>query len=133
MRFVKEPKIVIILVLAILAGPASVAGDSPGAIVDRFHGAYRSASLEGMLANVRAHLAPAVIGENPLDISRLNAKLRAALPSHWFSHSGVEMALWDLCGQAAGRPVIASRGICTGTWLSRPTRPCARARTPDTS
>ncbi len=62
-------------------------------------------SLEGMLANVRAHLAPAVIGENPLDITHLNAKMRAALPSHWFSHSGVEMALWDLKGKALGAPV----------------------------
>ena len=62
-------------------------------------------SVEGMLVNIRAHLAPAVIGENPLDITHLNRKLHAALPHHWFSYAGVEMALWDLKGKALGTPL----------------------------
>ncbi len=40
-----------VLVAWVLSGPASVAGDSPGAAVDRFFGAYRDASLERMLAS----------------------------------------------------------------------------------
>ncbi len=92
-------------------------------------------SLEGMLANVRAHLAPAVIGENPLDITRLNAKMRAALPSHWFSHSGVEMALWDLKGKALGAPPstsswAASTGPASPSWDSCATTPPSRWRKP---
>ncbi|UCH26947.1 MAG: hypothetical protein JSV66_04715 [Trueperaceae bacterium] len=67
-------------------------------------------SAEGMIANIRAHLAPAVIGENPLDITRLNQKLRAALPQHWFSHSGVDMALWDLKGKILGVPIYQLLG-----------------------
>ena len=67
-------------------------------------------TAEGMVANIRAHLAPAVIGEDPFDITRLNANMRAALPHHWFSHSGVEMALWDLKGKALGVPVYQLLG-----------------------
>ncbi|MBV7336456.1 hypothetical protein KFU94_51140 [Chloroflexi bacterium TSY] len=67
-------------------------------------------TAEGMLANIRTHLAPALIGEDPLQITRLNHKLRAALPHHWFSHSGVEMALWDLKGKALGVPVYELLG-----------------------
>jgi L-alanine-DL-glutamate epimerase-like enolase superfamily enzyme len=67
-------------------------------------------TAEGMVANINAHLAPAVMGENPLNITRLNAKLRKALPHHWFSHSGVEMALWDLKGKALGVPVYQLLG-----------------------
>ena len=67
-------------------------------------------STEGMIANVRAHLAPALVGEDPLHITRLNQKLRAALPDHTFSHSGPEMALWDLKGKALGVPVYQLLG-----------------------
>ena len=42
---------VAILATLVLSAPVSLAGDSPGATVDRFFGAYRDASLEGMLAS----------------------------------------------------------------------------------
>lgn len=67
-------------------------------------------TAEGILANTRAHLAPAVIGESPLDIERLNRKMRDALPHHWSSHAGVELALWDLKGKALGVPVYQLLG-----------------------
>ncbi|MDR7468132.1 MAG: enolase C-terminal domain-like protein [Armatimonadota bacterium] len=67
-------------------------------------------TAEGMLANIRVHLAPAVVGESPLDIERLNGRLRAALPEHWSSHAGVELALWDLKGKALGVPVYQLLG-----------------------
>jgi muconate cycloisomerase len=67
-------------------------------------------TAEGMLVNIRAHLAPAVVGENPFNITQLNAKMRAALPHHWFSYSGVEMALWDLKGKSLGVPVYQLLG-----------------------
>lgn len=67
-------------------------------------------TAEGILANVRTHLAPAVVGESPLHIERLNGRLRAALPKHWSSHAGIELALWDLKGKALGVPVYQLLG-----------------------
>jgi muconate cycloisomerase len=67
-------------------------------------------SAEGMVSNIRAHLAPALVGQDPFQITQLNAGMRAALPHHWFSHSGVDMALWDLKGKALGVPVYQLMG-----------------------
>lgn len=67
-------------------------------------------TAEGILANIRAHLGPAVRGESPLDIERLCIKMRQALPEHWSSIAGVELALWDLKGKALGVPVYQLLG-----------------------
>lgn len=67
-------------------------------------------TAEGMMVNIKKHLAPALIGENPLNITALNKKMRAALPHHWFSYSGVDMALWDLKGKALGVPIYQLLG-----------------------
>ena len=67
-------------------------------------------TAEGMAANIMAHLAPAVAGESPLHIEKLCAKMQAALPDHWSSHAGIEMALWDLKGKAFGVPVYQLLG-----------------------
>ena len=64
----------------------------------------------GMLANIRQHLAPVVEGADPMQITALNQAMRAALPHHYFSHSGVEMALWDLKGKALGVPIYQLLG-----------------------
>jgi L-Ala-D/L-Glu epimerase len=68
------------------------------------HPAYGE-SAEGIVANVRAHLAPALIGQDPRDVTRLERVMHRALPHHEFSVSGVEMALWDLAGKALGAPL----------------------------
>ncbi len=67
-------------------------------------------TADGMLVNVRKHLAPALMGEDPFAITRLHAKMGSVLPHHWFSHSGVDMALWDLKGKALGAPVYELLG-----------------------
>ena len=64
----------------------------------------------GMLANIRHHLAPVIEGADPMQITALNQAMRAALPHHFFSHSGVEMALWDLKGKALGVPIYQLLG-----------------------
>jgi muconate cycloisomerase len=65
---------------------------------------------EGMLVNIRKHLAPALVGQNPLNIKHCNHVMHAALPHHWFSYSGIDMALWDLKGKALGVPVYQLLG-----------------------
>ena len=67
-------------------------------------------TAEGILANTRAHLTPAVTGESPLDIERLVLKMGQVLPEHWSSIAGVELALWDLKGKALGVPVYQLLG-----------------------
>jgi L-alanine-DL-glutamate epimerase-like enolase superfamily enzyme len=55
-------------------------------------------------------LAPAVVGEDPLDIERLTVKMRRAVAANPFTKSGVEMALWDILGKAVGMPVYRLLG-----------------------
>ena len=83
-----------------LVGVGQTAVDAP------FYGE----SADGIVANTRAHLVPAVTGESPLDIERLVRRMRAALPSHWSSHAGIELALWDLKGKTLGVPVYQLLG-----------------------
>lgn len=65
---------------------------------------------EGIVANIRAHLAPALIGHSPLDIERLNRRMLEALPGHLSARAGVDLALWDLKGKALGVPVYQLLG-----------------------
>ena len=55
-------------------------------------------------------LEPALLGEDPRDIERLTAKMRRAVAGHPFTKSGVEIALWDILGKAAGLPVYRLLG-----------------------
>ena len=50
-------------------------------------------------------LAPAIIGEDPRDLERLTAKMRRVIFGHPFTKSGIEIALWDILGKAAGLPL----------------------------
>jgi len=61
-------------------------------------------TLGGLVAAVRLHLAPLLIGKNASDDHRL--MLRRALVGNSGAHSAVEMALLDLVGRAAGKRLI---------------------------
>jgi muconate cycloisomerase len=50
-------------------------------------------------------ISPALHGEDPLQIERLTAKCRQRLAANPFTKAGVEMALWDILGKAAGMPL----------------------------
>lgn len=59
---------------------------------------------------IRDFLEPALVGEDPRDIERLTAKMRRAVAGHPFTKSGVEIALWDILGKAAGLPLYRLLG-----------------------
>ena len=67
-------------------------------------------TAEGILANIRHHLAPVVVGRELDSIEGLHHDLMRALPHHWSSHAGVEIALWDLKGKQLGVPVYELLG-----------------------
>ncbi|MEZ4640356.1 MAG: mandelate racemase/muconate lactonizing enzyme family protein [Caldilineaceae bacterium] len=67
-------------------------------------------TMAGMLANIHAHLAPALVGQDPLNITHCNHVMHMALPHHWCSFSGIDMALWDLKGKALKSPIYELMG-----------------------
>lgn len=67
-------------------------------------------TAEGILVNIQHHLAPVVVGREVDSIEALHQDLMRALPHHWASHAGVEIALWDLKAKALGVPVYELLG-----------------------
>lgn len=59
---------------------------------------------------ITSFLEPALVGEDPRDIERLTTKMRRAVAGHPFTKSGLEIALWDILGKAAGLPVYRLLG-----------------------
>lgn len=52
-----------------------------------------------------AELGPHLLGEDPLQIEKLNRRMDAALKGHPYVKSAVDMACWDILGQATDQPV----------------------------
>jgi muconate cycloisomerase len=63
-------------------------------------------TLGGLVAAVRDHLAPLLIGEDAWARPPLVRRLKDALIGNTGAHSAVEMALLDLAGRAANVPLI---------------------------
>ncbi|WP_437185693.1 cis-3-hydroxy-L-proline dehydratase [Planctomicrobium sp. SH668] len=64
--------------------------------------------LPAYAAGVRAglvELAPHLIGEDPLQLLKLNQLMDAALKGHPYVKSGIDIACWDLLGKLSGLPV----------------------------
>ena len=49
-----------------------------------------------------AYLAPLLLGADPRKVRALSKRAKEALRGHGPSRSAIDMALWDLCGKAAG-------------------------------
>jgi cis-L-3-hydroxyproline dehydratase len=71
--------------------------------------AYLPAYAEGVRAGL-AVLAPRLIGEDPLQVERLNRRMDATMKGHPYVKSGIDVACWDLLGQASGLPVASLLG-----------------------
>jgi len=70
---------------------------------------YLPAYAEGVRAGLR-ELGPHLLGEDPRQLARLNRRMDAALKGHPYVKSGLDIACWDILGQAAGMPVCELLG-----------------------
>src|SRR3954453_9602494 len=70
---------------------------------------YLPAYAAGVRAGI-AELGPHLLGEDPTELGRLNRLMDAALKGHPYVKSGIDMACWDILGQAAGLPVCELLG-----------------------
>ena len=71
-------------------------------------------------AGIRAALdllAPVLLGENPVEIARLNKLMDAALPGHLYAKSALDIALWDLFAKKAGIPLYQALGGAFGEFV----------------
>lgn len=88
-------------VLVLIHTDEGLTGIGQTAVAARAYGE----TAEGIEANILAHLAPALEGEDPLNIELLMGRMCAAAPDHWSTIAGPELALWDLKGKALGVPL----------------------------
>jgi cis-L-3-hydroxyproline dehydratase len=70
---------------------------------------YLPAYAEGVRAGLR-ELGPHLLGADPRQLAKLNRTMDAALKGHPYVKSGIDIACWDLLGQAAGLPVCELLG-----------------------
>lgn len=70
---------------------------------------YLPAYAEGVRAGLR-ELGPHLLGFDPRELGKLNRRMDAALKGHPYVKSGIDIACWDILGQAAGMPVCELLG-----------------------
>jgi L-alanine-DL-glutamate epimerase-like enolase superfamily enzyme len=70
---------------------------------------YLPAYAGGVRAGIK-ELGPHLIGEDPLALDQLNGLMDAALKGHPYVKSAIDIACWDILGQAAGLPVCTLLG-----------------------
>ena len=70
---------------------------------------YLPAYAEGVRTGLR-ELGPHVLGEDPRQLGKLNRVMDAALKGHPYVKSGIDIACWDILGQATGLPVCELLG-----------------------
>ena len=71
--------------------------------------AYLAAYAEGARTGI-AMIARSLIGMDPTETDVINAAMDAALKGHPYAKSALDLACWDLLGQATGKPVYALLG-----------------------
>ncbi len=65
---------------------------------------YLPAYAEGARAGIQV-LAPALLGQDPTQLTKLNRHMDTTLKGHPYVKSALDMACWDILGQATGQPV----------------------------
>jgi muconate cycloisomerase len=79
-------------------------------------------TLGSLLAAVRDHLGPLLIGQDAWTRPALCRKLKRALFGNTGAHSAIEVALLDLAGRSSGLPIVdliggPTRGAVAPMWL----------------
>jgi L-alanine-DL-glutamate epimerase-like enolase superfamily enzyme len=70
---------------------------------------YLPAYADGVRAGLR-ELGPHLLGEDPRELVKLNRTMDHALKGHPYVKSGIDIACWDILGQATGMPVCELLG-----------------------
>ena len=70
---------------------------------------YLPAYAAGVRAGIK-ELGPHLLGEDPLQLQKLNRRMDAALKGHAYVKSGIDMACWDILGKVTGQPVCTLLG-----------------------
>lgn len=64
----------------------------------------------GAIRGALAILGPQLIGQNPLRPEVLTRFMDAILPGHIYTKAGIDYAIWDIIGKAAGLPIYDMLG-----------------------
>ena len=67
-------------------------------------------SPESVVEIIRRHLGPAVLGMDPANLVGLHAKMDSAVPGWPFAKAPIDVAAYDLLGQALGVPIYKLLG-----------------------
>src|SRR4051794_29503887 len=70
---------------------------------------YLAAYANGVRAGL-AELGPHLLGEDPLQLSKLNRWMDAVLKGHPYVKSAIDLACWDILGKVTGQPVCTLLG-----------------------
>ena len=70
---------------------------------------YLPAYAEGVRAGI-GELGPHLIGQDPTRLLPLNRLMDAALKGHPYVKSAIDIACWDILGQASGQPICELLG-----------------------
>lgn len=71
--------------------------------------AYLAAYANGVRGGIK-ELAPNLIGEDALQLQKLNRRMDAAMKGHPYVKSAIDMACWDVLGKVTGQPVCTLLG-----------------------
>ena len=74
---------------------------------------YLPAYANGVRAGI-TEIAQDLIGQDPTQLSKLNWKMDTLLKGHPYVKSAIDIACWDILGQAAGQSVCSLLGGCFG-------------------